>query len=248
MDSVERLAETLRRGGLGHVPLNSLLSTPEGPVYGFHTTGDQAVAWWRALRRAVPTTAHWPVVLGPDESLGRLRLQQEAYCDESAETLVEQALEVDVPAWLRGRRRRFTEEPGLHGEWPAAEPNHGFSIPFDGSGAALPRVHIGLMPTSAGWHSPIVLRFGGWSDCPSPAEHAGLLRAWADRYGVELVGMTGDVIELSVQRPPTTAAGALALAEEQFSYCEDVVRHGTGTMETLAARLLGGTAWFFRWH
>jgi Domain of unknown function (DUF4253) len=44
-----------------------------------------------------------------------------------------------------------------------------------------------------------------------------------------------------------TRKDALDLAREQYIYCSDIVSQGTGTLEALAAGLLGGTAWFFWW-
>jgi hypothetical protein len=59
--------------------------------------------------------------------------------------------------------------------------------------------------------------------------------------------MTGDTLELSVSRPPTTDQAALALAREHYSYAPDIVQQGTGDVETLAATLKNARAWFFWW-
>jgi hypothetical protein len=53
--------------------------------------------------------------------------------------------------------------------------------------------------------------------------------------------MTGDVLELSVTRPPTSDQAALALAREQFSYSPDIVQRGVNDIETLAASLKTAT-------
>jgi hypothetical protein len=59
--------------------------------------------------------------------------------------------------------------------------------------------------------------------------------------------MTGDVLELSVARPPSTDQAALALAREQFRYAPDIVQQGVGDVETLAASLKNGHVWYFWW-
>lgn len=61
------------------------------------------------------------------------------------------------------------------------------------------------------------------------------------------VSMTHDVAELLVERPPKDRQVALALAEEQFIYCSDIVLQGTESIEALAVGLVGGSAWFFWW-
>jgi Domain of unknown function (DUF4253) len=59
--------------------------------------------------------------------------------------------------------------------------------------------------------------------------------------------MTHDTIELGVAHPPTNREHAIALAYEQFAYCSDIVDHGGGTLDALAATLLNGSVWFFWW-
>jgi hypothetical protein len=59
--------------------------------------------------------------------------------------------------------------------------------------------------------------------------------------------MTGEVIEMSVSRPPTSDRAALVPAREQFRYAPDIVQQGVGDVETLAAALKDGHAWYFWW-
>jgi hypothetical protein len=94
---------------------------------------------------------------------------------------------------------------------------------------------------------PLILKYGGWNECPPPVVHAATLRDWGQRFGAELVALTGDVVELAVARPPTDRAPGLELAREQYLYCGDIVWQGTDGLETLAAGLKGGTVWFFWW-
>jgi hypothetical protein len=59
--------------------------------------------------------------------------------------------------------------------------------------------------------------------------------------------VSGDVIEMTVARPPMTKEAAMELAKEQFLYCPDIVYQGTESVEALAAGLLDARVWFFWW-
>ena len=123
-----------------------------------------------------------------------------------------------------------------------------FSIPFDFmTGEPLPAIHIALLPTTTGWHVPALLRYGGWNACPQPHEHVCMMKYWYDRYGAEVLGMAFDTVNMQVARPPRSSDEALQLAFEQYAYCYDIVDQGVGSLDHLAALLLGGTVWLFWW-
>jgi hypothetical protein len=108
-------------------------------------------------------------------------------------------------------------------------------------------VLIGLVPTNLGWQVPAYLRFGGWNDCPSPEEHTRIHRSWEADYGSQVVVVTSSTIETGVSRPPTTRSAAIALAQQHFDYCADIVKQGTGTVGALAGDLLDAPFWYFWW-
>ena len=62
-----------------------------------------------------------------------------------------------------------------------------------------------------------------------------------------IAGMSGEVIECTVARPPKQREAALALAREQFLYCPARLRQEVGSVEALAASLVGAGVWRFRW-
>ena len=131
---------------------------------------------------------------------------------------------------------------------PDEPPSDDILTPFDlTTGKPLRKVRIALLPIDAGWKAPAYLPFGHYNDNPPPQVHVALLRDWHERYGAEVVSLTGSVIELTVPRPPTTDKEALALAREQFRYAPDIVQQGTNDVETLAALVKDGHAWFFWW-
>lgn len=139
-------------------------------------------------------------------------------------------------------------EPSV-GQWPAdtAEDMPGLTIALDLNGKPLDRVHILVLPTMEAATAPAYLRWGGWNACPAPEYHVAALRDWHTRYGAEPVGISGDVINLRVARRPPTRDEALALAREQFLYCEDLVLQGTETFAPLAAGLMRSDWWYFWW-
>lgn len=74
-----------------------------------------------------------------------------------------------------------------------------------------------------------------------------MFKHWAGRYGAEIYAVTGDVIECTVERPPTTRDEAMELAREQFLLCTDIVYQGTESISLLAATLQDCSAWYFWW-
>jgi hypothetical protein len=231
--------------------------------YRFFCPGLEAVDRWRQLRALVDQSGYWPVILGNDKEASRVLEFADQEHGQPVTEILREAASQSAERWLKERQQsnlnalqktygadwQKTVEQ-LHGEWP--ERVHAvtrFTIPFErvGSGPPKAKVTIGLFPTKDGCEVPAQLNFGGWNECPDPAVHVRLMRKWFEDYGAELVGMNGDVIEMSVIRPPATREDALRLAEQQFLYCEDIVLQGTETMERLAAGLLGNNVWFFWW-
>lgn len=231
------------------------------------TTGVRALAEWQRLR---DEGKGWPVIVGDDEQLEAIAEQFSiddpavfplpagsgvAYPPlRSAAEILAAAGRVKLPGDLRAI---FDEEHGEDeeweppvGEWPAPGTSAGAGLTVASdllSGAPFARVHILLLPTGDGAEVPAYLRWGGWNACPPPEIHVALLRDWKRRYGAELVGINRDTINLRVSRRPATRDEALALAREQYLYCEDIVVQGVGTFAALGATLMEGDWWFFWW-
>jgi hypothetical protein len=250
MTGVEGLAAILARHAIDAGSLAPLFDSGQGEIYTLRVRGAEALALWRRLRGLTAQTGHWPVLLGDDNSIEYIiEVTEDLQAIPIAE-IIRKAGEIDPAFWLEARANNdpdtYSCEPG---DWPSeAEPNHEFTIPTDlSTGKPLAEVYLALVPATTGWLVPAYLRYGGWNDCPVAEEHVSLMKRWHELYGAEVVGMSFDVIEMQVARPPTDRAAALALAREQFIYCSDIVQQGTGALEDLAATLLGATAWFFWW-
>lgn len=98
----------------------------------------------------------------------------------------------------------------------------------------------------APWQVPALVPFGGWNDCPPPAEQAAALRDWQNRFGAVPCLMTSDSLSLLVDRPPQSPQEALPLAQEMLAFCEDLYL-GFESAGDLAQALSGAGLWYFWW-
>jgi hypothetical protein len=225
--------------------------------------GKTAIDSWTRLRALTQQSGRCPLLLGgPDE----LEYLEEAFEDfaESPERRVS-AKPLDPVEWALGqyaerasdgdeeaadhaaRLRALTgplePAPLLHPRQPES-----FAIPSGiGGKKPLREVVLALLPSSEPWSAAVQVHFGGFNDCPNPEVHAGLFRAWAQEYGAEPVGITHDVIEARVLRPPWTLRQAERLALVQYAYAPDIVDQGVGTVEDLTTALFEAGSWFFWW-
>ena len=186
------------------------------------TTGDEALAKWQELKSAGQGS---PVVFGKgymppsfDDSFMRLGPNGSSVpLWPSVENILRNAAGIRFPDDLAMARSR--SDPAL-GEWPAsANPSMGLSVARDFlTRKPRPKVHIGVVPTDDWTTIPAYLRWGGWNECPAPEHHVAAMRAWRDRYGAELIGMSIDTINMRVAAKPKTRTEALALAREHHIY------------------------------
>jgi hypothetical protein len=242
---MKEVEESFRAAGV-NARLEVLIGEGQYATVGAAVDGANAIDVWRALRLLLPPKGFWPVVLGKAFEVEGLRVNWEG----SPSDEIEMAASFEPESWLQ---ERFDEDTNYyeraHGPWPGdVSPLEGFTIPRElMSDRPLREVYIGAVPTPHSWEVPAYLGFGGWNDCPSACEHVAMLKYWFSRYGAEVVGVSNDTIECAVSRPPTSRDEALTLAFEQFVYCGDIVIQGVGTVENLAASLLGGQIWYFWW-
>lgn len=147
----------------------------------------------------------------------------------------------DDPDGLHGR--------SLRGPWPENVQPHEQPVSlFDHKTQGFKKeLLIGLIPTAHPWQIAAHLRFGNWNDCPPPAIHVAFAREWFEAHGARPILNGPDTIEFYVERPIQDRETAIAMAQTHHSYCSDIVDQGLGTIDSLAAHLMGAKYWYFWW-
>ncbi|MDA2812668.1 DUF4253 domain-containing protein [Nocardiopsis sp. RSe5-2] len=240
------------------------------PVYVARVPEKDVLALWSSLRALHDSSGWWPVLSGdpsptliPWEMLdgsvdpsalalgnkhNAVSLLQDLYVrtfhdlgpgDAPVPSLVHDAADLSQRLTLRaeaadppGSDRDVLFEPEPSTPWAVASPT----------------TLLMLVRASAGYEVPALLRWDGACNHGIEGhEHMAVLRHFHEEYGAELVGMTGDVIELAVDRAPATAGGAALAAMEMYAYCPDIVLQGIGTVEALAERVAPTGDWFLWW-
>jgi hypothetical protein len=212
--------------------------------------GNKALAELDRLRAEYPRTGLYPILFGDQEDFDRAYDELRELHEPSPEAVIEESLKLDPLEWLRKRAEDDREYYEIdQGDWPD-DPGPKMDIVTHRelrSGKPKPSVVIGQLPVKAPWHVFAYLQWGGWNECPFPAEHCAMHRYWQESYGAEVVSITGDIVQCSVSRPPKDRIASLELAKEQYFYCADIVQQGTDTIEGLAAVLIDGRYWYFWW-
>ncbi|ADG73225.1 hypothetical protein Cfla_0306 [Cellulomonas flavigena DSM 20109] len=246
------MAATVREPG-ERPPTRVLGVTSSGvEVRGFDAPAGELVAWWHRLRAEHATTGLWPVLLGADAptDMTSALTPEDDYDDADAlrratAMTLRELQELRAERLARWREADSEDEDERPGDSAPHTVEHREPVVTVAEEDGV----IALVPAAHGWQVPVILGWqGGVNYELEPVDHGVVLRDWHERYGAELVAMSGDqVLELLVDRPPTTPAEALAVAREQYDYCGDVVDQGVGTIEALAREQAGSASWYFWW-
>lgn len=214
--------------------------------------GEDAIDELNNLRDETPETGLAPILLGDEDDVAMIQEGLEDAAD--VQEVLEESQSIDAPSWFAAAMELDAAadpdtEPADLGEWPEeTDTEMGLITHLDlGSGAPKEEVQIALLKIQHSWEAFAHLGWGGWNECPGPAEHCAVHRYWAERYGAEVISITGDVVQCVVARPPKTRQEAIELAQEQYAYCRDIVEQGTETIAALAAGLLDSEYWYFWW-
>jgi len=215
-------------------------------------SGAQALSELTRLRAEFPSTGAYPFLVGGDDDLERIQEAAE-FNEESPEAILADAARVDLAQWTQERRAEAAEdeldEDELAGVWPGENMTKGSTMLHADllSGKPKAQANIGLVRLNNPWELPAHLKWGGWNECPCPEVHCAFHAMWAKEYGAQITGMSGDVIECLVAKPPRTQEQALRLAWQQYWDCTDIVDQGTESVAALAATLLNSPYWYFWW-
>lgn len=261
-------AEALLRSlGLDPGPIATWAGPGPRRVLAVEVPGSAASGLASRVRPALRDRGWLPAWLGTVADHEALR-EHHSQLDQPAEEILRDAEAIDPDSWFEARRDesliadgpdardlRWMEGGFLgtveiggfpRGEWPEGPPPPPIPLPWDADDPEIPLV-LGLIPARSPWEIPAHTQFGGWGECPLPAEWCALLRAWHGQYGAEVVGLTGTSLELSATHPPADRASALELAWRQASTCPRIFSIQFPHLDALAAARLGATRWRLRW-
>lgn len=226
------------------------LPTPDFPYPLVRVRGVDAVAAWQKYQAEWRPAGASAVVLGDAADVAALaELLRTA--TRSVSSILAASASVDLAAFFAARTADYAADDLdlVPGPWPTRQvPPSPFTAHTElATGRPKAAVFIARIPTPHAWEIPAYLHFGDWNDCPAPETQVAVLRRWHGTYGTEIYALTGDTLECLAPRPPSDRDAALVLAREHFLFCGDIVHQGTGSLEVLAAALLGADTWFFWW-
>ncbi|QSB05418.1 DUF4253 domain-containing protein [Natronoglycomyces albus] len=225
----------LRSAGVAVPKMQQIARRDDVRLWAFPVKANEALGWWLEIRQVHERTGWLPVLIGHPADW---RDGGEEIIHEGDDELG-RSEQIDVAQLL--------EQKGSE----AGEPARGVPIlPRRGdSDFATPRADglLGLVRADYGWQIPGLLPWKGSTNWELyGAEHCAVLRHWTHKYDVELMAMTFDVMELYVANPPEPNE-AIAVAEEIYAYCPDLLDSGVPTLDDLAEHMAQSRAWYFRW-
>jgi uncharacterized protein DUF4253 len=215
--------------------------------------GAEAIQLLNEHRSRYSATGFYPFLIGDGSELENVTEAAELN-DQDPAAIIRASLETNTAEWIAQRRKRAVEEDEISlddklGKWPGEISDKG-SIGLHKdvlSGTIKPEIYLGLAKIEEPWHLPAILKYGAWNECPESEVHCAFHRHWQLRYGAEITGMSGDVVECLVRKPPVDRETSMQLAWEQFWYCPDTVDQGCGSVSALAATLMNAPYWYFWW-
>ena len=223
--------------------------------------GEDAFSEWERLRMIKDK---WPIIVGTDDNLDVIIENYNLNntppengtagdtLSQITSEIIKLSSNVDFPSDWNKINDEITEEDmkQITGKWPS-EPlilSYGVSVNADElTNKFYDKVYIALIPTNNCWEVPAYLRYGNWNACPPAKFHVAALRKWNEKYGIELVSLINDVLEIKVKQKPTTKAEAIKLAKEMYIYCPDIVDQGIRTISNLASGLMESDWWYMWW-
>ncbi|WP_025273056.1 DUF4253 domain-containing protein [Haloglycomyces albus] len=216
--------------------LSKLATTASTTLWAAPVTAESALPTWLSVRQTVDETGWMPVLLGSSEDW---RDGGESIIHESSQEL-DRASQLD-PSTILQHKAAEAGEPARGVPILQRRRDTDFDTP---SRAGL----IGLVKADHSWQLPALLSWKGSTNWElHGAEHAAILNYWNQKYDIEIIAMTFDVIELFVANPPQDDNEALEVAHEAFAYCPDLLDSGVPTIQDLAEHMVKSRAWYFQW-
>ncbi len=216
--------------------------------------GDDAEREMMQYRAAYQSTLQYPFLIGQPNDLKSLQELAKQHTD-SPSIIIRESMTMKASVWFANERLNAGSDDNefdadeLIGDWPDAATPQQMMLMHRNVSTMQPHAHVmlGLVKIALPWHLPAHVKYGGWNSCPPPAVHCALFRYWQELYGAEIIGMSADVVECMVSRPPRDRESALKLAWEQYCYCGDIIEQSPGSLTELAASLIDAKHWYFWW-
>jgi hypothetical protein len=211
--------------------------------------GPAAPGLWARFHAAHSDSGLWPVLL--DDTT------QPWAAGQIAPEPVEEISVYDSAAFMAEVWSEWVEPPfevtpfGRYSPGPAppGEPREDPGAAADRYAAQVAGRPLGLVPAGRGAD---VLTAIGWQGArhhnPLTAPLSAVVRGWEDRFGVRVVGIGFDTLDLSVAAPPVTFRHALHVAAEHATFCPEAIVQGPGTLAGHAEQIRGAPVWSFRWE
>lgn len=227
-----------------------------GSIQTITVRGEQAYAELGRLRALYSTTGLYPICLG--DAIDCSPVLSHLPSEKVTASIIADSFEIDPSRWFSPegvfeRMADVLEE----GEWLVSlSEEDQQSNPEEDELSNFMEVltcepdteqQIGLFAVSAPWEVFAHLGWGGWNECPGPAEHCAIHRYWGGSYQSEITVITRDIIRCVVGRPACSQEESMALARDQYVYCRDIVDQHLSSVSVLATVLLGSRHWYFWW-
>jgi len=243
------------------LPPGRLLGAADGRPLFWMSDSPPDASLYRRLLAAHPRTGLWPVITEAQAwKVGELEPEPVTDIDAHDPAVVMQGVWTDPVTPFEGEEELFGDDefedfgpygdkcpgPAAAGklmadpvetaEWFAGE------LEYDADSRLLlaPVTRGADLPAVVGWSGPI-------SHSNQVAPLLALLRGWEDRFGVRVVRLGFDTLDVSVAAPPTTPEHALHVAAEHLAFCPDNVEQGPGSLRTYAETIRGCNNWSFWW-
>src|ERR1700694_1079885 len=153
---MEDFRARVRGVGLTELEWVQVATGPRGPIFAFWLPGKDAIDRWRALRPHASTIGY-PLILGSDEDLDRLRYNMGL---SPSEIGIVDAF--DPATWFAGRLTAGDElmepeelakvEQSFHRPCPDPSPSNSFHVPFDLlTHKPVKKLWIGILPIEQPW-------------------------------------------------------------------------------------------------
>jgi hypothetical protein len=224
-DKMQSVKAGLSDLGIPSDGLFVLHNSPRSQLLGMTVRAEEALQLRENILSLMPRTGLYPVIVGNERDV-QVRVEQlnSLIPGSSIErVLLKARSESPEYSWKR-LGERYDEEIEAHGaasEEDDASEQASFTQSVttpDASDLGFGEVAIALLPVRETWKIPAVLGFAGEHDQSESEVHCAVLKQLDDRYGLDIVNITPNAIDVKIRRSPEDDVEALNLAKALSIY------------------------------